>query len=83
MPVEELLKTPFKAHFVVDRYVLASSPFDAYKDGTQNDVDLLVGSNADEGQLFLAGKTTVSDEEPSGELTGAGGMADRGTQIAS
>lgn len=61
MPAEELLKTPFNAHFVVDRYVLASSPFDAYKDGTQNDVDLLVGSNADEGQLFLAGKTVTVD----------------------
>ncbi|HEX7838943.1 MAG TPA: carboxylesterase family protein [Kofleriaceae bacterium] len=61
MSVEELLKTPFKAHFVVDRYVLASSPFDAYKAGAQNDVDLLVGSNADEGQLFLAGKTVTAD----------------------
>jgi para-nitrobenzyl esterase len=61
MSAEELLGTPFKAHFVVDRYVLASSPFDAYQDGIQNDVDLLVGSNADEGQLFLAGKTVTVD----------------------
>jgi para-nitrobenzyl esterase len=53
MSPEELLKTPFDAHFVIDGFVLNKSPFDAYRDGTQNDVDILVGTNADEGQIFL------------------------------
>jgi para-nitrobenzyl esterase len=55
----ELLKTPFDAHFVIDGYVLKQSPFDAYREGTQNDVDVLVGSNSDEGQLFLQKKTVT------------------------
>jgi para-nitrobenzyl esterase len=58
----ELLTTPFDANFVVDGYVLKESPFDAYRGHTQNDVDVLVGSNADEGQLFLQNKSvTVSN----------------------
>jgi para-nitrobenzyl esterase len=52
----ELLKTSFDAHFVIDGYVLKQSPFDAYRQGAQNDVDVLVGSNSDEGQLFLQEK---------------------------
>jgi para-nitrobenzyl esterase len=55
----ELLKTPFDAHFVIDGNVLKQSPFDAYREGTQNDVDVLVGSNRDEGQLFLQKKTVT------------------------
>jgi para-nitrobenzyl esterase len=55
----ELLKTPFDAHFVIDGYVLKQSPFDAYREGVRNDVDVLVGSNRDEGQLFLRTKTVT------------------------
>jgi len=53
----ELMKTPFGAHLIVDGYALTQSPYDAYKKGEQNDVALLIGSNRDEGQLFLAGRT--------------------------
>jgi len=55
----ELLSTPFDGHFVVDGYVLKESPFDAYRGHAQNDVDVLVGSNADEGQLFLQKKSVT------------------------
>jgi para-nitrobenzyl esterase len=55
----DLLNKPFDAHFVVDGYVLKESPFDAYRAHAQNDVDVLVGSNADEGQLFLQKKTVT------------------------
>jgi para-nitrobenzyl esterase len=55
----DLLTTPFDAHFVVDGYVLKESPFDAYRRHAQNDVDVLVGSNVDEGQLFLQKKTVT------------------------
>lgn len=57
--VSELLNTPFDAHFVVDGYVLKQSPFDAYRGRAQNDVDVLVGSNRDEGQLFLQKKNVT------------------------
>ena len=55
----DLLNKPFDAHFVMDGYVLKESPFDAYRAHAQNDVDVLVGSNADEGQLFLQKKTVT------------------------
>jgi para-nitrobenzyl esterase len=55
----EVLKTPFDAHFVVDGRVLKQSPFDAYRKGEQNDVDVLLGSNSDEGQLFLQKKSVT------------------------
>jgi para-nitrobenzyl esterase len=55
----DLLSTPFDAHFVVDGYVLKESPFDAYRAHAQNDVDVLVGTNADEGQLFLRKKSVT------------------------
>jgi para-nitrobenzyl esterase len=55
----DLLNKPFDAHFVVDGYVLKESPFDAYRAHAQNDVDVLVGSNADEGQLFLQKKSVT------------------------
>jgi para-nitrobenzyl esterase len=58
-PASELLNTPFDAHFIVDGYALKESPFDIYRGHAQNDVDVLVGSNADEGQLFLQKKTVT------------------------
>jgi para-nitrobenzyl esterase len=54
---EALLKIPFEPHFVLDGVVLKKSPFETYGDGTQNDVDILVGTNADEGEIFLREKT--------------------------
>ncbi len=37
---------------VIDGYVLPMSPFESFRQGTQADVPLLVGSNSDEGSLF-------------------------------
>lgn len=54
MPAKELIKTRFNPHAIIDGYVLPRAPYDAYREGTQNDVDLLIGSNASEGRLFLA-----------------------------
>jgi para-nitrobenzyl esterase len=53
----ELLKTPFNPHAIIDGYVLKESPHDAYRQHQQNPVPLLIGSNADEGQFFIAGRT--------------------------
>jgi para-nitrobenzyl esterase len=56
-PATELMKTPFDAHLIVDGFALAQPPYDAYRKGQQNDVALLLGSNADEGQTFIADRT--------------------------
>ncbi|MFN0181119.1 MAG: carboxylesterase/lipase family protein [Gemmatimonadales bacterium] len=53
LPVETLLAVDFSPHFTVDGFALTKSPYDAYVAGEQQPVDLLVGSNADEGQWFL------------------------------
>lgn len=55
MPAEDLLKVPFHPQFNIDGFALTKSPYDAYAANEQNDVDILVGANADEGQWFLAG----------------------------
>lgn len=54
MPAEDLLKVPFYPQFNIDGFALAKSPYDAYAANENNDVDILVGANADEGQWFLA-----------------------------
>ena len=56
-PATELMKTPFGAHLIVDGFALTQSPYDAYRKGEQNDVALLLGSNRDEGQAFIAART--------------------------
>jgi para-nitrobenzyl esterase len=53
MPAVELAKVHFNPHAIVDGYVLPRAPYEAYSEGKQNDVDLLIGSNANEGRLFL------------------------------
>jgi para-nitrobenzyl esterase len=39
-------------HLVIDPYVLPASPYDAFTSGQQNDVPLLLGSNADEARAL-------------------------------
>jgi len=53
MPALEILKVGYVPHLVVDGYALTEPPYDAYRAGRQNPIDLLVGSNADEGGYFL------------------------------
>ena len=60
MPAEEVIKTRFNPHLVIDGYALPEAPYDAYRGGRQNNIDLLVGSNAREGQLFLADQTITA-----------------------
>lgn len=54
MPAENLLEIPFHPQFNIDGLALTKSPYDAYAANEHNDVDILVGANADEGQWFLA-----------------------------
>jgi len=54
IPAAQIIKARFNPHAVIDGYALPLAPYDAYREGQQNDVDLLIGSNASEGRLFLA-----------------------------
>ncbi|HEV7164041.1 MAG TPA: carboxylesterase family protein [Gammaproteobacteria bacterium] len=56
VPAAELMKTWFSTNLIVDGYALTEEPYDAYRDGRENDVSILIGSNADEGRLFTAGR---------------------------
>jgi para-nitrobenzyl esterase len=40
-------------HAVIDPYVLPRSPYEAFASGQQNDVPLLIGSNADEARAIV------------------------------
>jgi para-nitrobenzyl esterase len=40
-------------HAVIEPYVLPASPYEAFTSGKQNDVPLLIGSNADEARAML------------------------------
>lgn len=51
----KLLKTPFTPGLIIDGYAITHPPYDVYRDGKQHDVALLIGSNADEGQIFITG----------------------------
>ena len=57
IPAAEIVRSeqdlPFLFNF--DGYALDRQPYDAFSSGRQNDVALLVGSNADEGQPFVEG----------------------------
>ncbi len=53
LPAPDVIKTRFIPHAVIDGYVLPQAPFDAYREGRQNDVDILIGFNAREGRYFL------------------------------
>lgn len=50
MPVAELLKHRFHPQFNIDGHVLPAAPHDAYAAGRHNEVDVLVGTNAEEGR---------------------------------
>ncbi len=55
MPAGQLLRQPFDTNLIVDGYVLTRPPYDLFFDGKQNDVAVLLGSNRDEGELFIRG----------------------------
>jgi len=61
-PAAELMKTHFNPGLIVDGYALPRAPYDVYRDGRENDVAILIGSNAEEGRIFLTGhRITVAD----------------------
>lgn len=57
LPASTIADRPFHPQPNVDSYVLRETPYEAFAHGRANDVDLLVGSNAEEGLYFLSGRT--------------------------
>ena len=53
------LRTP--ARLVIDGYLIPEDPSMTFARGKQNDVELLAGSNADEGTFFPGGPATTAD----------------------
>jgi para-nitrobenzyl esterase len=55
MPAEKLLDDGFNSvsHPVMDRYVLPDWPYAAFAEGRQNDVPILIGSNAEEARSLV------------------------------
>jgi para-nitrobenzyl esterase len=62
LPADALLKGNAGAisHPVIDPYVLPRSPYGVFAAGAQNDVPILVGSNADEGRSLIPDLDTVT-----------------------
>jgi para-nitrobenzyl esterase len=61
LPASTIVERRFQPQPIVDRYVLRETPFEAIAGGRANDVDLLVGSNAEEGIYFLSGREVNAD----------------------
>lgn len=57
LPASAIAARPFNPQPNVDGHVLRETPYEALANGRANDVDLLVGSNAEEGLYFLSGRT--------------------------
>jgi para-nitrobenzyl esterase len=58
-PAAEIAAARFPASAIIDGYVLKEPPFNAYAAGRANGVDILIGSNAEEGLAFL-GKRMIT-----------------------
>lgn len=63
VPADELVKiTQIQFHPVVDGWVMPITPSAMFASGRQQKVPLLVGTNADEGTMFVAQKVTSSKD---------------------
>lgn len=56
-----LLKVPFTPAIIIDGAVIDEPPAKAFRDGRINPSSFMIGSNKDEGAIFLAGKNVTSE----------------------
>ena len=56
----------FAFHFILDKEVLPEEPWTVYSAGRQAPADMLIGWNADEGRLFIAGQSVTAATLESG-----------------
>ena len=47
---------------VVDNYVITDDQYKLYETGKYNDVNVIIGTNSDEGSMFLVGSNASADE---------------------
>jgi para-nitrobenzyl esterase len=75
LPADALLngKAGAISHPVIEPYVLPQSPYDAFVAGKQNDVPILVGSNADEARSLVAHLDTVKASSFAADIAKAWG----------
>jgi para-nitrobenzyl esterase len=59
-PAADIVAARYSPHAVIDGYLLHEPPFDALAGGRGNEVDILIGSNAEEGLAFLGGRTVTA-----------------------
>jgi para-nitrobenzyl esterase len=58
IPADKLNDAIGGSHWIIDGYMLPAEPYRIFQAGQQNDVPLLVGTNADEGLPFMDGVKT-------------------------
>jgi para-nitrobenzyl esterase len=75
LPADMLLKGTAGpiSHPVIDPYVLPQSPYDIFVAGRQNDVPIIVGSNADEARSLVAHLDTVKASSFAADIAKAWG----------
>ncbi len=61
LPASKIVAQRFRPQPNIDGYVLNETPYDAFANGRQNDVDILIGSNEGEGLYFASGRTIGAD----------------------
>lgn len=64
LSAEEIVAARFNPQPNIDGHVLTETPYEAFAHGRQNDVDILVGSNADEGLYFISGREITAASLP-------------------
>lgn len=61
VPAAALLKVPFTPAIIVDGAVIDEPPAEAFRQGRINPSAFMIGSNRDEGVIFLTGKHVTSE----------------------
>ncbi len=70
-PAEEIQKMSRQAGLIVDGYMIPEDPGAVFAKGKQNAVDVLIGSNRDEGTFFTRGTTVDAFTKQARERYGA------------
>jgi para-nitrobenzyl esterase len=73
LPADALLKPQASFHPVLEPYVMPLSPYDAFAHGKQNDVPILIGSNANEAGSLIPNIADVKAATFQADITKAWG----------
>ncbi len=82
LPADAFIKTKGRVGLVQDNEILPVDPYEAYRTGAFNHVPVLIGSNLNEGALFVAGaerrlgRGLTDDDDPSQSVAFFGNAAE-------